>query len=110
MLLPGDNDLCLLAQTAHATALHQHFPWFWRITRRPPALSSIRKRRTRAIAMPDMAMITRQDDDTPRFSGCLQQPAQGANGFDGPGIANLLGSAQAVVNRIDHDPYYFVLL
>src|SRR5262249_33411752 len=52
MLLPGDNDLCLLAQTAHATALYQHFPWSWRIIRRPPALSSIRKRCTRAIAMP----------------------------------------------------------
>ena len=110
MLLPGNNDLCLLVQTTHATALHQHFPWSWRITRRPPALSSIRKRRTRAIAMPDMAVITRQDDDTPRLSGGLQQRTQGANGLDGPGIANLLGGAQAVVNRIDHDPYHFVLL
>ena len=60
--------------------------------------------------MPDMAVITRQHDDTPRLSGGLQQRPQRANSLDGPGIAELLGGAQAVVNRIDHDPYHFVLL
>jgi hypothetical protein len=60
--------------------------------------------------MPDMAVITRQDDDTPGLSGGLQQRSQGANGLDCPGIAELLGGVQAVVNCIDHDPYHFVLL
>jgi hypothetical protein len=50
MLLPRDNDLCLLVQTTHMTALHQHFPWSWRITRWPPTLASISKFSTRAIA------------------------------------------------------------
>jgi hypothetical protein len=57
-----------------------------------------------------MAVITRQDDDTSCLSGGLQQRSQGANGLDSPGIANLLGSAQAVVNGVDHDPHHFVLL
>src|SRR5262249_11110485 len=107
MLLPWDNDLCLLAQTTHTTALHQHFSRSCPITRRPPALSGIRKCRTRTIAVPDMAVITRQDDDTPRLAGGLQQRPQRADGLDGPGIAELLGGAQAVINRIDHDSHYF---
>ena len=62
------------------------------------------------MAMPDMAVITRQDNNTPRLSGRLQQSTQGANGLDRPGIAHLLGIAQAVVDCIDHDPHDFVLL
>src|SRR5207344_2587357 len=44
------------------------------------------------------------------LSSGLQQRSQRANGLDGPGIAELLSSAQTVVHRIDHGPHHFVLL
>jgi hypothetical protein len=54
--------------------------------------------------MPDVTVVTGEDDYPTGISGVLQERAQWTDSVDGPVITDLPGTSEAVVDGVDDDP------